>query len=447
MSHVIVQASAESKIGYQFYGGAREFWSCRNHETILSGSYEGGKTLAGLTKLHALLCKYAGSRALLVRKTYASLVHSALVTFEQKVLPFPPDHPESGVAKFGGEKPEFYDYVNGSRLVCSGFDNAAKALSAEYDFVYVNQAEELSLDQWEMLVGRATGRAGNAPYPLVMGDCNPGASTHWILKRPTLKLIEQKLENNPSLFDQETGKPTEQGIRTLAVLDSLTGIRYKRGRLGLWVSAEGQVYEEFDPSIHILEKLPEEFKRYIAGVDWGYTNPGVILVFGVDGDGRLYLVEEVYRTREIVAGVDGKDGYWVSEARRIHRQYHCPFVCDPSEPAYIETFRRAGIPARPAKNDIAPGIQAVKTRLQIAPDGKPRLMFSKYANKNIDQSLVAEHKSTGIFDEMSAYIYPKSSDGRPIKELPEDHDNHAMDVCRYVCLEEDSPKGVYLTHL
>jgi hypothetical protein len=47
--------------------------------------------------------------------------------------------------------------------------------------------EEIRLDDYEKLVGRATGRAGNAPYPQVMGDCNPDAPTHWILNRPRLR--------------------------------------------------------------------------------------------------------------------------------------------------------------------------------------------------------------------------------------------------------------------
>jgi hypothetical protein len=38
----------------------------------------------------------------------------------------------------------------------------------------------------------------------------------------------------------------------MAALDAMTGVRYKRGRLGLWVGRAGQVYE-FDPAIHLID--------------------------------------------------------------------------------------------------------------------------------------------------------------------------------------------------
>ena len=134
MSHAIL-VSAQ---GLRFYGAAREFWRDKGHELLLEGPYETGKTLVALTKLHALLCKYPNCRALMTRMTYKSLVNSAIVTFEKKVLPYPPDHEKSAIHKFGGEKPEFYDYPNGSRLVCTGLDNSSNVqaiLSAEYDYI------------------------------------------------------------------------------------------------------------------------------------------------------------------------------------------------------------------------------------------------------------------------------------------------------------------------
>jgi hypothetical protein len=44
----------------------------------------------------------------------------------------------------------------------------------------VNQAEELMLADWEYLTTRTNGRAGNMPYGMVFGDCNPGGPQYWI---------------------------------------------------------------------------------------------------------------------------------------------------------------------------------------------------------------------------------------------------------------------------
>ncbi|MBK7424786.1 MAG: hypothetical protein IPJ48_17835 [Propionivibrio sp.] len=141
----------------RLHGGALEFWQAKDHEIILSGPYETGKTFAALYKLHALLSLYKNASALMVRKTYRSLRTSAMATYERKVLVVPPSHPKSAIKPYGGEAPDFYQYPNGSRLNVGGMDNADKFLSAEFDFIYVNQAEELFLDDWEKLAGRATG--------------------------------------------------------------------------------------------------------------------------------------------------------------------------------------------------------------------------------------------------------------------------------------------------
>lgn len=233
------------------YGGADDFWKYKGHEAILSGPYETGKTFAALTKLHALLVKYPKSRAFITRKTYKSLLSTAIVTYENKVLLVPPDSPDSLIRKYGKSRPEFYEYPNGSHLLVVGMDVPDKILSGEFDFGYINQAEEISLDAYEKLIGRCTGRAGNAPYTQVMADCNPGPPTHWILHRKSLKLFEQLHIHNPTLFNSVTQEWTEQGLKTIEILKTLTGIRKKRGYEGKWVAVEGVVYD-FDSSIHIV---------------------------------------------------------------------------------------------------------------------------------------------------------------------------------------------------
>ncbi len=412
----------------RLYGGAGEFWDCTEHEIMLAGGYETGKTIAALYKLHALLSKHPNSQALMVRKTYKSIKSSAVVTYEKKVLTVPPDHPKSPISCYGGESPEHYSYPNGSRLHVGGMDNADKFLSAEFDFIYVNQAEEIGLDDWEKLLGRATGRAGNAPYAQIMGDCNPGPPTHWIKQRGSIHVFQSRHEDNPTLFDHEAGVWTEQGLRTLAILDSLTGTRYKRGRLGLWVQAEGAVYELFDTSVHVLSwqelenlgiLLPntktldrKKARRVIAGVDWGFTNPGVIQVWAVDGDGRMYLVHEVYQTKKLI-------GWWVDEAKKLRDEYHVElFVCDPAEPSNIQEFRNAGLFALEANNDITAGIQKVATRLKIAGDGQARLYVARGALREADPILLNAKKPTCLLDEMPAYEWPTGADGKPVKEIP-----------------------------
>lgn len=438
MTYAAIQVDDNSRLGLRFYGGAAEFWRYKGPEAILEGPYETGKTIAALTKLHALLCKYPKARALMLRKTYQSLVQSAVVTYEKKVLPFPPEDSRSGVKKYGGERPEFYDYPNGSRLVVGGLDNASKVLSAEYDFIYVNQAEEVSQNDWETLTGRATGRAGNAPYTQVFGDCNPDVPTHWILHRQRLRRFRQLHEHNPMLFDQRTGEITEQGKRSLATLDALTGIRYKRGRLGLWVAAEGQVYEDFDPAVHVIDPfpIPADWRRIIS-VDYGYVNPFVAQWWAIDHDGRMYLYREIYMTRRIVQDHTAQM-LALSGSERIEA------VVADHDAEDRATMLRHGIKTIPAKKEIKPGIEAVQARLRKAGDGKPRLFLFRDALVEADRALYREYPGD-LFpvcteQEFPAYVWAKTADGKPGKEVPVDLDNHGMDAARYAVRYVDAPR-------
>ena len=423
-------------------GDAVKLWDSIDHEVILSGPAETGKTYTALHKLNMLMWKYPGAQAAIVRKTYQSMHGTVLQTYRRILGRDTPVH------AYGGEKPEWFDYPNGSRVFIGGMDNSQKVLSSERDIIYVNQAEELELDDHETLTTRCTGRGGVMPFAQIFGDCNPGPANHWILQRPTVRLLNSRHEDNPTLYDR-AGNQTEQGKRTMAILDALTGTRYKRLRLGLWVGAEGMVYETWDRSVHVVNRAdlvqwgvltPEgRFNRSVirdvyGGQDWGFTNPGVLHVWGRDSDGRVYLVHEVYRSQQLI-------DWWIEQARAAQDFYgFSRMFCDPSEPAYIEQMRRAGLPAEEAQNAVAPGIQAVQNRLPTQPDGRPRLYVLGDALSERDPLLDAHKKPSGFIEEVDGYVWQKATAGRPQKEEPVKENDHGCDTVRYVIYSIDNKR-------
>lgn len=413
-----------------FYGGALDLWRYRGQEAMLYGPYESGKTLPTLTKLHALLVKYPNSRAFITRKTYKSLLPTAIVTYENKVLPIHPDSPDSVIVKYGKSKPEFYQYPNGSHLLVVGMDNPDKILSGEFDFGYVNQAEEITLDAWEKLIARCTGRAGNAPYTQVMGDCNPSHPQHWILHRASLKRFEQLHKHNPSLFNQQTQEWTEQGQRTIAVLSSLTGIRKLRGYEGRWVAAEGVVYE-FTDTHRITRDKVSEIRQWYLSIDFGYTNPFVCQLWGVDADGRMYLWHEIYMTRRTVAA-------HVPAIKAMIGSRRIEAIIADHDAEDRATLREHGLQTTAAKKDIAVGIQAVQDRLKVQADGKPRLYVVEDACVEYDSALYREYPGDlhpcCTEHEFAVYVYPPSKGGKSEKEVPLDLNNHGMDAARYMAM-------------
>lgn len=399
---------------YTFYGGARNFARCLEPEVIVSGPAETGKTLAALYKLHIIACKYPGASLVIARKTLKSAYSTVLITFKNKVL-----HDGAPVEVYGGEKPEWFDYANGSRIWMAGLDKSSKVLSAEHDVIYVNQAEELTLEDWETLTTRTTGRAGNMPYAQTIGDMNPAYPQHWVYHRPSLRIFYSFHRENPVLYDQETGEITEQGKRTMVTLDALTGVRRLRLRDGKPAQAEGAIYD-WDAGRHLVYEAPKCF-RFVASVDWGYTNPGCIGVWGQDGDGRIYLVAQVYHSLRLL-------DWWVERARELQQEFDVQlFICDPSEPEHIERFNRDGLRAVAGFNKVVPGINAVQERLQVAGDGKPRLFVVRDGLRHPDETLKVRMKPYSAEQEFPGYVWSNSKS----KEQPVKEDDHGMDMIRY----------------
>jgi len=279
---------------FTFYGAAQEFVKYKGAEAVIHGPAETGKTISALWKLHLCALKYPNASLVIARKVLSSTYSTVLQTFIKKVLV---EEETWGIKSYGGEKSQWFDYSNGARIWIAGLDKSSKILSAEHDIIYVNQAEEIELADWETITTRTTGRAGNMPYSQTIGDANPGGSQHWILKRAGLQLYKSLHVDNPVLY--KDGVITEQGEITVERLKSLTGVRRKRLWEGLWVTAEGAVYDMFDSQAHVIKRDKEEFTSWYLAMDEGYTNPAVILLVGEDSDGRWHIAEEWYETGKL----------------------------------------------------------------------------------------------------------------------------------------------------
>lgn len=404
-------------------------------------------TFGALQKLHGLMMKYPNARALMVRKSYKALIPSALASYYNKVLPKPPGTKGCPVEVYGGGKPDWITYPNGSRIILGGLDNPEKVLSSEYDYIFVPQAEELTLHDWEQLKSRNTGRAGNVPYSQMIGDCNPDVPTHWILNRQALTVFHFRHTDNPMLFKRNSrselvlddeGQPvmTEQGERTMRVLNSLSGVRYKRGVLGLWVGAEGQVYEDFDQQIHVVDSIkPQPYWRKFRVFDFGYNHAFVCQFWALDHDDVLYLWKEIYMTgRTVKQHVEGIRG--VPGIRQL--SYGHDFeanICDWDAEDRATLEEMLNIETTAADKRISTGIEAVQNRLRSGGNGKPRIIFARDAINEIDDELDMKYQPTHTIEEFPAYVWRKLKDGAEQTskdETPVKQADHGMDAMRYM---------------
>jgi PBSX family phage terminase large subunit len=412
---------------YTAYGNiSRLFTSHQAEEIILEGPAGTGKSRSILEYLNYWAMEYPGCRLLMVRKTRRSLTESGMVTFEQKVL-----HPAQGV-RFKSSVQQ-YQYPNGSILAVGGLDKPEKILSSEWDIIYVQEATELEEKDWEMCSMRL--RNGKLPVQQLVGDVNPGPASHWIKQRmnagKTLSLVTRH-EDNPVLFTRD-GQMTVEGRRYLGRLDQLTGVRYARFRLGLWVSAEGMVYEDsWDPARNVINQapIPKEWPRYLA-VDFGFTHPFVCLWAAQDPDGRLHIYRQIYKTKTLVED-------HAKEIKRLSRwgerngdPLPRAIICDHDAEDRATLERHLGLMTFTAHKTVSDGIQAVASRFRAAGDGKPRLIVHRGSLAERDRDLADAKLPTCLEEEPESYVWKEDSAGR--KEEPVKESDDALDCVRYLC--------------
>ena len=404
----------------EWRGGNLALIESRDPEVMLSGPSETGKTMAACYKAHMACREYPGTQGALVRKTAASVYGTVLLTMKRIIGNFP-------VSYFGGENtPERIIYPNGSQIWIGGMDNPTKVLSGERDFVQVCQGEELPLGDWEVITTRTTGRGAVMPYTQVFGDCNPAGANHYFLTRPRIRLLKSRHRDNPTLYDAQ-GNITEQGKRTLATLNALTGFRRKRLRDGLWITAEGVVYEDYDAQVHVIEphQCPKFVRRFRA-IDFGYKNPFVCQWWGMDYDGCLYLYREIYETKRLVEDL-------AKEIIKYTGDEKIEFTVADHDAEDRATLVRHGVDTIPAKKDVSPGIQAVQARMKVDEvTGKSRLYYVRGALVRKDPFLVEAKQPTCTEEETPEYVWAKTQDGRPNKEEPIKVGDHGQDAERYM---------------
>lgn len=424
-------------VRYNPRGAARQLFKTRASEVCISGPAGTGKSLACLFRLHLACLKHPGIRCLIVRKTAVSLAQTTLVSYRKKVA----SHAlaNHGVRWYGGSpsEPAAFRYYNGSTITVGGMDKPERILSSEYDLVFVDEATELTVTDWETIATRL--RNGMLPWQQQIAACNPVHPTHWINQRSktdAMIMLKSNHEDNPA-YVNEDGSFTPQGEDYFAKLDALTGVRRLRLRDGIWAAAEGVIYDTFDADLNVVDQfeIPASWPRYWS-IDFGFTNPFVCQFWAQDPDGRLYLYREIYRTKTLVEDhakallglVTDDKGRWLEpKPRRI--------VCDHDAEDRATLQRHLGLPTTAAKKTVSEGLQAVQARIRKQPDGKPRLYIVRGALSSVDAELADSKKPTCTLDEIPGYIWDPS--GSTPKEIPLKVDDHGCDAMRYIVAEID----------
>ena len=416
-------------------------------DLIIVGAAGTGKTFGILSILHVLAADVPKLRVLICRQTRRSLTNSALVTFEEEILPA-----DSMGCVASGERRDHrssYRYPNRSEIVLGGMDNPGRITSTAWDIVFVNEAIELSEEAWETIGSRLNRPGRDRRFGWLIGDTNPGDPSHWLRKRiddGRTTLWDTSHRANPAMHDGTGWTPT--GADYIDRLGKLKGTRRKRYLEGLWAAGEGQWFETFDPESHVSAAAAYD-RRYPVhvAVDCGVHTGAVLFQVRETPDGPQITVFADYYAFNRPAYSAAQDilALLAPCGGRFDRG-----VMDPSGDATTPTvgatvaneYHRAGLrldhwPKYPGS--VLDGLTLIESFVSVDPPGllvhpdctRTIEAFANYkrakrSNQFIDRPEDPQHPYEEVMDALRGGLQDKYPEGR--KLVPRLHRTHPRNV-------------------
>jgi PBSX family phage terminase large subunit len=227
-----------------------------------------------------------------------------------------------------------------------------------------NLYDEMSLlpeDMFHMSLSRMS-----TPGAKGFGTTNPDSPGHWL----KTEFIDRAAELDMAVFHWGLDDVDFLDPAFVAALKAeYTGLWRKRFIDGLWVLAEGAIYDMFDEALHTFVEQPLVPDEYIVGVDYGTTNPCVFVLIGISLRNpmravawaeREYYYDSAASLRQKTDAQYADDMANFIESRQHGDKRVSGIYIDPSAASFkLELKRRNIHQVIDADNDVANGIRTV----------------------------------------------------------------------------------------
>lgn len=368
---------------------------------IAEGSIRSGKTTAMIDGfLTWSLSSFEDQNFILAGKSMGALKRNVIKPMLQILA-------AKGIA-YRYHRSQHYIEIGRNTYYCFGANN-----EASQDVLQGLTAAGALLDEVALFpqsfVEQAIGRCSVEGAKLWL-NCNPESPYHHIKVEYIDKAREKRiLHLHFELDDNLTlSRQVKERYKRL-----FTGLWYKRFILGLWVLAEGAIYDMWDDDVHTVDVIPARFDRYLLGVDYGTSNPTAFLLIGQVGL-KLYVIDEYYFD-STQAGRQKTDAEYSRDLQRfIEGRRPEAIIVDPSAASFIAQLRKDGVAGiRHADNEVLNGIRNVASFLS----GKRLFVYRK--------------KCPNLLKEFASYVWDpkaqKKGEDKPVKA-----NDHCLDALRYV---------------
>jgi phage terminase large subunit len=354
---------------------------------VNQGSSRSGKTYSILQLL--ILVKAFQEKDVIftiVRKTLPSLKASAMRDFFEILKN------EDLYDERHHNKTENTYTLNGNLFEFVSLDQPQKKRGAKRTYLFINEANELTLEDWVQLSIRTEKQ--------IFLDYNPSMEEHWIydvvLPREDCTFIQSTYLDNKDFLPEEVVKE----IENLKYVDENYWRVYG---LGLPGQIKGLVFTNWDQ----VEAFPQdsECKWIVYGMDFGFSNdPTALIKVGLCG-GELYLDELIYNR-----GLTNQDiARWMGE---LGLKWEDEVIAD-NQPKCIYEIKKEGFQVKATfkgKDSILAGIDVLK----------------RYKMK-------VTKRSVNLIRELKNYKWREDQAGKATN-IPIDKFNHGIDAVRYAVL-------------
>lgn len=306
-------------------------------------------------------------------------------------------------------------------------------VGASVNGILIDEACRVKADAWD---GALRGRIADTGGWVILASSPIGGRNNWVFQR----FVAQHGMHDIESFSWRTIDNTAVPELTLEVEQaraSMPEAWFKREFEASFDSFGGAIYDEFNDDSHVIsesafrlefglgnapftpELMQRVFRRVVAGVDWGWTSPGAIVVVGQINDTQMVVLEESYEPNQRITG-DGTT--WVSEAMRLKRKWGISlFTCDSENPHAVNDFNINGLSAMNAWKDVYLGIRRVAEGLHVV-GKKPGLRI-------LDTCV-------NVRREIRSYQWRSNRDQSNFMDEPAgNQSDHSLDALRYAVVE------------
>lgn len=269
-----------------------------------------------------------------------------------------------------------------------GLDDPQKIRGAKRNYLFINEANELTYEDFFQLNIRTTEK--------IVLDYNPSDEFHWIyeqiITREDADFYKTTYKDNPFLE-----KSLVAEIERLKEVDLNYWRVYGLGERGF---SKSQIFNTWYQIEDIYNNTGQ--RSFIYGLDLGYNDPTTLIQTRIH-ENNIYAKELLYRTMMTTKEI-------IEECKTLINKRNSPIYIDNSRPEVIEEMRRAGLNAKPSfkgKNSIKDGIDLIKSR---------KLYITK--------------DSINLNKELKMYKWKEDINHNPT-DIPVDVNNHCIDALRY----------------